>query len=278
MIAIGSLMLYVAAFAASLGPIFWLLNSEIYPLEVRSKAAAVGTMANWLFNFIVSLTFLLLIDALGSGGAFLFYAAICGVTFFFCLKLVPETMGKHLEDIQAVFEERVAHKAARASRTFRDPPRTPGLEGARAPPRRDRGRSTCATCSPTTRPAASASRSRPAASTSTTRRTGSPTRRSSCSASSPARSASPSAARRCSTGERINVTEDRPVLHVALRMPRERSLIVDGVDVVKQVHEVARPDGGVRASGSAPASGAATPGSRSATSSTSGSAARIWAR
>ena len=114
-IAIGSLMLYVAAFAASLGPIFWLLNSEIYPLEVRSKAAAVGTMANWLFNFIVSLTFLLLIDALGSGGAFLFYAAICGVTFVFCLKLVPETMGKHLEDIQAVFAERVAHKQGRMS-------------------------------------------------------------------------------------------------------------------------------------------------------------------
>ena len=51
---------------------------------MRSKAAAVGTMANWLFNFIVSLTFLLLIDALGRGGAFFFYAAICVVTFFFC--------------------------------------------------------------------------------------------------------------------------------------------------------------------------------------------------
>ena len=46
-VAIGSLMLYVGAFAVSLGPIFWLLNAEIYPLEVRTKAAAVGTMANW---------------------------------------------------------------------------------------------------------------------------------------------------------------------------------------------------------------------------------------
>ena len=107
-VAIGSLMLYVAAFAVSLGPIFWLLNAEIYPLEVRSKAAAVGTMANWMFNFLVSLTFLLLIDALGRGGAFLFYAVICVVTFFFCKRLVPETKGKHLEDITAVFEERVA--------------------------------------------------------------------------------------------------------------------------------------------------------------------------
>jgi MFS family permease len=111
-VAIASLMLYVAAFAVSLGPIFWLLNAEIYPLEVRSKAAAAGTMANWLFNFIVSLTFLLLIDALGQGGAFLFYAAICALTFLFCRALVPETKGKPLEAIQAVFEERVARRGA----------------------------------------------------------------------------------------------------------------------------------------------------------------------
>ena len=66
-------MTYVASFAISLGPIFWLLNAEIYPLAVRSKAAGLGTMANWTFNFIVSLTFLLLIEALGRSGAFWFY-------------------------------------------------------------------------------------------------------------------------------------------------------------------------------------------------------------
>ncbi len=105
-IAVGALMLYVAAFAISLGPIFWLLNAEIYDLRVRSKAAAVGTMANWTFNFIVSLTFLILIDDLGRSGTFFFYAAICVLTFFFCLKFVPETKGKHLEDIQDVFKKR----------------------------------------------------------------------------------------------------------------------------------------------------------------------------
>ncbi len=51
-------------------------------------------------------------------------------------------------------------------------------------------------------------------------------------------------------GERINVSENRPVLHVALRMPRNRSLLLDGVDVVKQVHEVLRPDGRLRRAGS----------------------------
>ncbi len=106
-VAIGSLMTFVASFAISLGPIFWLLNAEIYPLSVRSKAAGIGTMANWTFNFIVSLTFLLLIEALGRSGAFWFYAAVGGLTLIFCWKMVPETKGKRLEDIQAEFQHRV---------------------------------------------------------------------------------------------------------------------------------------------------------------------------
>ncbi|HSS04003.1 MAG TPA: sugar porter family MFS transporter [Solirubrobacterales bacterium] len=106
-LAIASLMAYVASFAISLGPIFWLLNAEIYPLGVRSKAAGVGTMANWTFNFIVSLTFLLLIDALGRSGAFWLYGGIGFLTLIFCWKLVPETKGKRLEDIQAIFQARV---------------------------------------------------------------------------------------------------------------------------------------------------------------------------
>ena len=79
-------------------------------------------------------------------------------------------------------------------------------------------------------------------------------------------------------GERINVSEDRSVLHVALRMPRDRSLVVDGVDVVKEVHEVLDR---MAASAERVRGGrvdAATPASRSATWSTSGSAARTWGR
>jgi len=113
-VAIVSLMAYVASFAISLGPIFWLLNAEIYPLGVRSKAAGVGTMANWTFNFIVSLTFLLLIDAVGRSGAFWLYGGIGVLTLIFCWKLVPETKGKRLEDIQAIFQARVDRRKASA--------------------------------------------------------------------------------------------------------------------------------------------------------------------
>ncbi len=104
--AIGSLMLFVSSFAISLGPIFWLLNAEIYPLSVRSKAASAGTMTNWFFNFLVSLTFLPLIDLLSRTGAFWFYGAIGLVTLWFCWKFVPETKGRSLEQINNIFETR----------------------------------------------------------------------------------------------------------------------------------------------------------------------------
>jgi sugar porter (SP) family MFS transporter len=105
-VAIISLMAYVAAFAISLGPVFWLMNSEIYPLTVRSKAAGVGTMANWTSNFIISLTFLPLIDLLGRTGAFWAYGLVGILTLWFCWKLVPETKGRQLEEIEAIFRER----------------------------------------------------------------------------------------------------------------------------------------------------------------------------
>lgn len=109
-IAILSLMLFVSSFAISLGPIFWLLNAEIYPLSVRSKAASAGTMTNWFFNFLVSLTFLPLIDLLDQTGAFWLYGAIGLVTLWFCWRFVPETKGRSLEQIDAIFERRAGSR------------------------------------------------------------------------------------------------------------------------------------------------------------------------
>jgi MFS transporter, SP family, galactose:H+ symporter len=92
--------LYIASFAIGLGPVFWLLISEIYPLNVRGQAASVATMANWLSNFVVSLTFLSLLNTLGSVSTFLLYALLCGVGIWFCLRFVPETRGVPLESIE----------------------------------------------------------------------------------------------------------------------------------------------------------------------------------
>jgi MFS transporter, SP family, galactose:H+ symporter len=95
-----SLALYIASFAIGLGPVFWLLISEIFPLNVRGQAASVATMANWLSNFIVSLTFLSLLNALGSVWTFILYAVLCGVGVWFCFRFVPETKGVPLEFIE----------------------------------------------------------------------------------------------------------------------------------------------------------------------------------
>jgi sugar porter (SP) family MFS transporter len=95
------LMLYVGSFAVGLGPVFWLLISEIYPLRVRGKAMAAATLANWGSNLLVALTFLSLVQALGSAGAFWLYAAVGVAAWLFSYFLVPETRGRSLEEIEA---------------------------------------------------------------------------------------------------------------------------------------------------------------------------------
>jgi SP family galactose:H+ symporter-like MFS transporter len=95
-----SLAVYIASFAIGLGPVFWLLISEIFPLSIRGQAASVATMANWLSNFVVSLTFLSLLNVLGTVWTFLLYAALSLAGIWFCLRFVPETKGVPLERIE----------------------------------------------------------------------------------------------------------------------------------------------------------------------------------
>jgi sugar porter (SP) family MFS transporter len=100
-IAITSLMVYVGSFAIGLGPVFWLVLSEIYPLRIRGRAMSVGTMANWGANLLVALTFLTLTQVLGKPVTFWLYAAVSAGAWLFAYLLVPETKGKTLEEIEA---------------------------------------------------------------------------------------------------------------------------------------------------------------------------------
>jgi sugar porter (SP) family MFS transporter len=99
-LALASLILYVASFAIGLGPIFWLMISEIFPLNIRSAAMASCTVANWGFNFLVSFTFLQLVSTAGKGGAFFTYAALGIAAIVFFAWKVPETKGRSLEEIE----------------------------------------------------------------------------------------------------------------------------------------------------------------------------------
>jgi SP family galactose:H+ symporter-like MFS transporter len=99
--AAGSLMLYVGSFAIGLGPVFWLLIAEIYPLKIRGLAMSTATMANWGANLIVALTFLTLIRFLGRSETFWFYGAVGIGGWLFAFFLIPETKGRTLEEIEA---------------------------------------------------------------------------------------------------------------------------------------------------------------------------------
>jgi SP family galactose:H+ symporter-like MFS transporter len=99
-IALASMMVYVGCFAFSLGPIVWLLISEIFPLPARGLGMSLSTLANWVGNFLVSQFFLTMINKLGRPLTFWVYAALCIVTILFIRAMVPETKRELLEQIR----------------------------------------------------------------------------------------------------------------------------------------------------------------------------------
>jgi MFS family permease len=100
-IAVASLMAYVGSFAVGLGPVFWLVLSEIYPLRIRGRAMSIGTIANWGANLIVALSFLTLTQVMGKSATFWLYGVVTIGAWLFAFFLVPETKGKTLEEIEA---------------------------------------------------------------------------------------------------------------------------------------------------------------------------------
>jgi MFS transporter, SP family, galactose:H+ symporter len=99
-----ALIIYILAFALSFGPVFWLMSAEIFPTRVRAAGASLSSFANWATNFLVSITFLSLIGALGAPTTFWLYAFFGILAFLFSWRFVPETKGKSLEQIERYWE------------------------------------------------------------------------------------------------------------------------------------------------------------------------------
>lgn len=100
-IAFFSLFVYVFGFAISIGPIMWLMFTEIFPLQIRGVASSIMASLQWVFNFIVSLTFLTLIKYFHESGTFSLYGILCVLALIFIYLKVPETKGVSLEQIEA---------------------------------------------------------------------------------------------------------------------------------------------------------------------------------
>jgi MFS transporter, SP family, arabinose:H+ symporter len=92
-------LVYVASFAVAMGPVVWVIMSEIFPTRVRGRAMSIATVCLWIACYLVSQFFLPMLKWLG-GGAFFVYAAMCVAAFVFVGLLVPETKGKSLEEIE----------------------------------------------------------------------------------------------------------------------------------------------------------------------------------
>lgn len=115
-ISVISIMVYSACFMFSWGPICWVLISEIFPNTIRSAAVAIAVAFQWIFNFIVSSSFVPLYnmslgdmgDKFGHAFVYILYGIVCIVAAWFVYRLVPETKGKTLEDISEMWKDRMS--------------------------------------------------------------------------------------------------------------------------------------------------------------------------
>ena len=109
-----SLLIYSASFMFSWGPITWVLIAEIFPNTIRGGAVAIAVAFQWIFNFIVSSTFVPMFnmhltegDDFGHWFTYGLYGIICVIAAIFVWRLVPETKGKTLEDMTALWRNRM---------------------------------------------------------------------------------------------------------------------------------------------------------------------------
>ena len=103
------ILVYIASFALSVGPVTWVILSEIFPMKIRGRAMGIATICLWLANTVVSQTFPMmdenqyLIEKFNHGFPFFAYGLMCIVLIVFMLVFVPETKGKSLEEIEAMW-------------------------------------------------------------------------------------------------------------------------------------------------------------------------------
>lgn len=93
----------VAFFSIGMGPIAWVYSSEVFPLRLRAQGCSMGVAANRFTSGVVLMTFISLYEHITIGGAFFLYSGIATVGWMFFYTLLPETQGKTLEEIEALF-------------------------------------------------------------------------------------------------------------------------------------------------------------------------------
>ncbi|CAN4111202.1 unnamed protein product [Withania somnifera] len=99
-LALVGILLFTGSFSLGMGGIPWVIMSEVFPINVKGLAGSLVTVINWFGSWIVSYSFNFLM-LWSSEGTFFLFSAVCGLTVMFVAKLVPETKGRTLEEIQS---------------------------------------------------------------------------------------------------------------------------------------------------------------------------------
>ena len=97
---VGAAATFVACFAFSMGPIKWVFMSEVFPTRIRGRAVAISSLAVWTADAILNQRFTLMRDHWGKHVTFYVFAAVLIPQFYFVWKIMPETKGRSLEDIE----------------------------------------------------------------------------------------------------------------------------------------------------------------------------------
>jgi MFS transporter, SP family, xylose:H+ symportor len=93
---------FIAFFAFSQGAVIWVFLAEIFPNRVRSKGQALGSFTHWIMNAIIALLFPIALTNFGGGNVFMFFSLMMIPFFFFVWKMMPETKGKSLEELERI--------------------------------------------------------------------------------------------------------------------------------------------------------------------------------
>jgi MFS transporter, SP family, arabinose:H+ symporter len=94
------LLVYIAFFAFSQGAVIWVFISEIFPNQVRAKGQTLGSMTHWIMAAVIAFVFPMLTESLGGGNTFLFFCVMMVLQLLFVWKIMPETKGKSLEQLE----------------------------------------------------------------------------------------------------------------------------------------------------------------------------------